>query len=202
MITALGQLTSLEHLASVGISAFLVKPFYPEQLEIILKLLQDARQKGEKLDILTRHAVVRLLPSSGAVKATDRTSFPGKHVLVVEDMKVNLMLLVKVLEKMGCTVDGAINGVEAVSMLRESRYDAVFMDCQMPEMDGFEATRRIREEEKPENRHTVIIALTADAMTGDRDKCLKAGMDDYLNKPFKPEQIAFVLSKWSAVTRW
>ncbi len=94
--------------------------------------------------------------------------FPGQHVLVVEDMKVNLMLITKILEKHGCVVSSAVNGREAVERIREARYDIVFMDCQMPEMDGFEATRRIRQEEAVHRRHTVIVALTADAMQGDR----------------------------------
>ena len=122
--------------------------------------------------------------------------FPGKHVLVVEDMKVNLMLITKILEKHGCIVSSAINGREAVEKMRGGRFDIVFMDCQMPEMDGFEATRKIREEEIPHRRHTTIVALTADAMQGDREKCLQAGMDDYLNKPLKPEQVTDILRKW------
>ncbi len=110
-------------------------------------------------------------------------------------MKVNLMLITKILRKHGCEVFVAENGKVAVEMLRENRYDIVFMDCQMPEMDGFEATGIIRKEEGSE-RHTTIIALTADAMTGDREKCLNAGMDDYMNKPIKPEQITEMLGKW------
>lgn len=110
-------------------------------------------------------------------------------------MKVNVMLMTKLLQKHGCIVDTALNGREAVEAAREKNYDIIFMDCQMPEMDGFEATEQIRQCEG--DRHTPIIALTADAMTGDREKCMAAGMDDYLNKPFKPEQITSLLQKWS-----
>jgi CheY-like chemotaxis protein len=106
------------------------------------------------------------------------------------------MLITRILEKHGCEVFQALNGREAVDMLRRNHYDIVFMDCQMPEMDGFEATRAIREEEINHNHHTIIVALTADAMTGDREKCLQAGMDDYLNKPLKPEQITNMLQRW------
>ena len=124
-----------------------------------------------------------------------RDMFPGAQVLVVEDMKVNLMLITRILEKHGCKVASAANGKEAVTMVKKHPYDIVFMDCQMPEMDGFEATKHIREEEDA-RRHTPIVALTADAMSGDREKCLNAGMDDYLNKPIKPEQITEMLKKW------
>jgi CheY-like chemotaxis protein len=117
-------------------------------------------------------------------------------VLAVDDIKVNLMLLTKILQKFECSIDTAANGREAVEMLRTFDYDIVFMDCQMPEMDGFEATRVIRKEEEAKNRHTIIVALTADAMTGDREKCMTVGMDDYLNKPFKSDQISGMLSKW------
>ena len=99
----------------------------------------------------------------------------------VDDMKVNLMLIMKLLKKHGCEVMSAENGRQAVEMMKTEHYDIVFMDCQMPEMDGFEATSHIRQPEG-ETRHTIIVALTADAMTGDREKCLNAGMDDYLNK--------------------
>jgi len=122
--------------------------------------------------------------------------FPGIRVLVAEDMKVNLMLIKKILEKHGCEVYSAADGREVVQKMHDARYDIVFMDCQMPEMDGFEATKAIRKEEDAIDRHTVLVALTADALTGDREKCLKAGMDDYINKPFKPEQITAILKKW------
>jgi signal transduction histidine kinase/ActR/RegA family two-component response regulator len=121
----------------------------------------------------------------------------GLRVLAVEDMKVNLMLLQKILEKYGCTVFSASNGREAIAMIQRSDYDIVFMDCQMPEMDGFEAARTIRQSEAAQkSKRMTLIALTADAMTGDREKCLAAGMDDYLNKPFKSEQIRDMLLKW------
>ncbi|MDX2027787.1 MAG: response regulator, partial [Alphaproteobacteria bacterium] len=124
--------------------------------------------------------------------------FHGSRILVVEDMKVNQMLALKILEKLGCSTDAAYSGTEALKRLEDNDYDLIFMDCQMPEMDGFEATRRIRQAELQNGKHTTIVALTADAMTGEREKCLHAGMDDYLNKPFKPEQIADMLNKWVA----
>jgi CheY-like chemotaxis protein len=114
----------------------------------------------------------------------------------VEDMKINQMLIAKILEKHGCVVVCAGDGREALQTTRRERFDIIFMDCQMPVMDGFESTEAIRNDESAFGYHTPIIALTADAMIGDREKCLQAGMDDYLNKPLRQDQITQVLMKW------
>jgi CheY-like chemotaxis protein len=100
------------------------------------------------------------------------------------------------LERYGCIVDVAANGIEAVNQVQLLPYDIVLMDCQMPEMDGYEATRRIRQLLQDRTRHLPIVALTANAMTGDADKCFAAGMDDYLSKPIRPEDLNKVLGKW------
>ena len=197
MITALGQVITSSKLGDKGFSGFLVKPFYPDQLKAALKILWNAKQKGESVALVTRHTIMQMM-NSGTRQVTVRPDmFAGSKVLVVEDMKVNLMLITKILEKHGCIVSSAVNGKEAVAMVKKNRYDIVFMDCQMPEMDGFEATGKIRQfESKKKNLHTKIVALTADAMTGDREKCLAAGMDDYLNKPIRPEKVTVMLEKW------
>lgn len=112
-------------------------------------------------------------------------------------MKMNLMLIQKILSKHRCFVDVAENGKEAVKKVSRFEYSMVFMDCQMPVVDGFEATQKIRSFEKLNGRRqTVIVALTADAMTGDREKCLNIGMNDYMNKPIKAEEVAEMLEKW------
>lgn len=123
------------------------------------------------------------------------TSKFNARVLVVDDYIDNQELAKAFLERMECEVDVAEDGLEAVEMFQESEYDAVFMDIQMPDLDGYEATRQIREAEGSE-KHTPIIALTANALEGDREKCLKAGMDAYLPKPFKGEDIEMVLLKF------
>ncbi len=117
------------------------------------------------------------------------------RVLLVEDNPVNQKVAVLMLERLGCLVDTAANGLEAVEIFTRLPYDLVVMDCQMPEMDGYEATRMIRTMESSGGR-TPIIALTANAMKGDRDRCLAAGMDDYLAKPVDRDGLARVVRRW------
>ena len=113
----------------------------------------------------------------------------GALVLVAEDNRVNQVVAVRLLEKRGLRTLVANNGREALEMLKGEPVDLVLMDIQMPEMDGYEATRRIREQEKTTGAHLPIIALTAHAMKGDREKCLGAGMDGYLTKPIQGDQL-------------
>lgn len=119
------------------------------------------------------------------------------RILIVEDYPVNQVFARKLLEKFGFTkIDLASDGLQALMMVRENRYDMVFMDCQMPELDGYQASTKIREFEKGSGRHVPIIAMTANAMIGDREKCLKAGMDDYVSKPLRPDLLRKAVSRW------
>ncbi|MEW6279547.1 MAG: response regulator, partial [Candidatus Eremiobacterota bacterium] len=109
----------------------------------------------------------------------------------------NRDVFVRILEMLGCTVETAWNGYEALEALQNcGPFDVVFMDCHMPEMDGYEATRRVREREVETGSHQVIVAMTAYAMPGDRERCLSAGMDDYVSKPFVPDDLLAVLRRW------
>jgi len=120
------------------------------------------------------------------------------HVLIVEDSSMVQDVAMSMLESYGLKVDIADNGLRAVQAVSKTGYDLVFMDCQMPEMDGYEATKAIREMERnhPDERHLPIVAMTAHAMEGDRETCIAAGMDDYLSKPFKKNQLLMVLRRW------
>ena len=127
--------------------------------------------------------------------------FDGARVLVVEDNLVNQEVAVGMLEFAGCEVIVATNGREAMDLLRRESVDLVFMDCQMPEMDGFEATRALRtREEASGSARLTIVALTANAMEQDREQCLAAGMDDFLSKPFAQAELEGVLEKWIGIS--
>jgi len=121
--------------------------------------------------------------------------FLGLPVLLVEDNPVNRKLAVRILEKAGCMVDTAENGEVGVRMAAERDYAVIFMDCQMPVMDGYSATRAIRAGER-EDQRVPIVAVTANAMAGDREKCLVAGMDDYVAKPIRPQDLTDALLRW------
>jgi CheY-like chemotaxis protein len=117
-------------------------------------------------------------------------------ILVVEDHFINQELMKEMLDRLDCFVDTAENGKEALERVESNNYDVIFMDLQMPEMDGLEATREIRKIQKRKQIKTPIIALTANAMQGDQKKCLDAGMDDYLSKPFELKDIEKLLNKF------
>ncbi len=122
---------------------------------------------------------------------------PGPRVLVAEDNAINREVAVLLLRGLGCEVDVARDGAEALRMATATRYAVVFMDCQMPEMDGYEATRRLRAWESQRGRRTPVVALTANAMQGDRERCLVVGMDDHVPKPLSRDALAAVLERFA-----
>jgi signal transduction histidine kinase/CheY-like chemotaxis protein len=129
------------------------------------------------------------------------------RVLLAEDDLVNQMVVEQMLKKLGCVVDVVADGSAACTSALDSRYDLIFMDCHMPHMDGFEATRFIRAAEEAGGTHTPIVALTADALAGDRERCLDAGMDDYMTKPVSGALLAAAVQRWTgrrtySVSQW
>jgi CheY-like chemotaxis protein len=127
-------------------------------------------------------------PASPTTDSTPR-------LLLVEDNAVNQLVASRMLQRLGFTVEFATDGKKAVDMVAANRYDLVFMDCQMPVMDGYQATEQIRRAEPPD-RHVVIVAMTANAMQSDRQRCLDAGMDDYISKPINKAEVVAVLKRF------
>jgi signal transduction histidine kinase/CheY-like chemotaxis protein len=165
--------------ATAGIATYLRKPLHHGELRDVLIGLLDSR--GDQVGPVAAVA---------ADSARDARRFRGTRVLVAEDNQVNARVAMEMLERMGCVVDRVADGVEALEAARRARYDLVLMDCQMPELDGFEATRRIRAHEQAEGRpRTPVIAMTANAMAGDRERCIAAGMDDYVAKPVQLDML-------------
>lgn len=135
---------------------------------------------------------------SGARAALAERLRDGLRVLLVEDNPVNQRVAKGMLQRLGCRIDVADNGEEAIQLFHRERYSVVLMDCQMPVLDGLTAARRIRAiEERRSSPRVPIVALTAQAMSGDRERCLEAGMDDYLAKPFDPLELARILRRWA-----
>jgi two-component system sensor histidine kinase/response regulator len=165
------------------IAASLTKPVRRGRLQRALQALVG-RSQEKPIDLLALHSTI----GSPTVRLSG-------HVLVVEDNVVNQRLARRLVEKLGCQVDVASNGSEAVAALGRRSYELVLMDCQMPEMDGFEATRKIRCNEQS-RRRTPIVAMTASAMGGDRERCIEAGMDDYITKPLKFTEISATIEHW------
>jgi len=166
---------------ALGVARHLVKPFTPSELlnAVLLALGQSVE------------------PTTPLARASREASTKRLHVLVAEDNAVNQRVIVRLLEKMGHIPILAYNGREAVEAYESRPFDVVLMDVQMPEMDGLAATQAIRQSEarNPGRRRLPIMALTAYAMRGDRERCLAAGMDEYLTKPVKPEELAAALNR-------
>ncbi|MBI1391499.1 MAG: response regulator [Alphaproteobacteria bacterium] len=164
------------------------------------QLAKDVQPGNGQNDSKSGAGVASSRPGDDGVAKGDRGAETGERlmrILLAEDNHINAVLATTLIRRAGHTVDVAVNGVEAVAAAGEQRYDLVFMDMHMPQMDGLEATRRIRAEQGP-SADTPIIALTANAMANDRRKCLSAGMDDFLSKPFDPNDLSSMLSKWGA----
>ncbi len=170
-------------MAAAGIATYLRKPVPVVELREALRVLVGAESATAS--------------TWGRDHVPEGQSFPGVRVLVAEDNQVNARLATTQLARLGALVDVAQDGLEAIEAVRRGAYDLVFMDCQMPEIDGFDATRQIRALETQQSRRpTPIVAMTANAMAGDRERCLEAGMDDYLPKPVQREELAGILAKY------
>jgi len=191
MSSSSGQCEELSHTQSGIIDACLSKPVRQSQLFDTLASAWAKRQGAEPSRSL------RAKTKTADLKQTFADKLPAcnSRILVVEDNVVNQVVACRLLERLGLRTDVAANGREAVEMSALVPYSLVLMDCQMPEMDGYEATREIRRREGSA-RHVAVIAMTADAVPGSRERCLEAGMDDYISKPVKLDELYQVLSGW------
>ena len=186
LATSSVQRGDAERFHEAGFNAYLTKPCRPETLLAAIETVLAGKPGWDPSEpILTRHSLAeRLLSAPIKAKLRASPAVPGRavrRVLLAEDNPVNQMVAVKMLGNLGCSVDVASDGVQAVEMSGRFPYDVIFMDVQMPLLDGLEATRRIRQRGSTPPVH--IIAMTANAMAGDRELCLDAGMNDYVSKP-------------------
>ncbi len=186
MLTGLGAREDLAKLQEYGLSAWLSKPIRQKQLyDCLLKLTGDAYPEQQQ-----QKELLSLNQKTESRRQTIR-------ILLVEDNPVNQTVAMSILKKLGYNSDVTGNGQEAIEALEKIDYNLILMDCQMPVMDGFEATKVIRDPSSVVLNHQVpVIAMTANVMSGDRENCIKAGMNDYLSKPVKPVELEQMLEKW------
>jgi CheY-like chemotaxis protein/HPt (histidine-containing phosphotransfer) domain-containing protein len=173
----------------LDVAACLTKPVRQSQLfDCLMNVVgqpaePDAARAGEPSKMYTKY------------RTKETKMFSNKLILLAEDNVVNQKVAVRQLQKLGYRADAVANGREALEALGRIPYDLVLMDCQMPEMDGYAATAEIRRREG-DSKHTPVVAMTANALEGDRERCMAAGMDDYVSKPVRPEELAAVLERF------
>ncbi len=184
LLSSFGSYASLEELKAVGFAGALVKPAQSTDLR---RLVHESVYRATNVKEVEE-------------VASDDRQLVGMRALIAEDNMINRAVAASMLERWGCTVIQSENGEDAVQEIKQDRFDFILMDCQMPVMDGFEATEAIRRFEATTGRHTVIIALTANAMEGDRQKCLDAGMDGYVSKPIDAKILLATVLKFCTVS--
>ncbi len=187
LMTSFGKRGDAARMGGIGFEGYLPKPVKQsilfDCLATILAGKTSEKSEGRKA-LVTRHSIAE------GKRANAR-------ILMAEDNITNQLVALGILKKLGLSADAVANGAEAVKALESIPYDLVLMDCQMPEMDGYEATAEIRNPQSKVRNHAIpIVAMTANAMRGDREKCIDAGMNDYISKPVNPHALAEVLDKW------
>jgi CheY-like chemotaxis protein len=187
MLSSAGHRGDAKRCQDLGITAYLLKPIRQSELRKAIARVLGAREQPGAIPLVTKFSL------------QDAREPTVLRVLLAEDNTVNQRLAVRMLEKRGHRVTVAGNGREALDALEKDAFDLVFMDVQMPEMDGLVATSVIREREKGTGRHQIVIAVTAHAMKGDRERCMANGMDNYLSKPIGPKELDEILEKYLAL---
>ncbi len=178
-----------------GFSAMISKPFHYSHCAAMFESIMY-EGKGEPPTLIT-YPLLRNRKENPDGKKPESAGFTGRRVLLAEDNAVNQLVVCSLLEKFSLDITTANNGRETLEYFRSDTYDLVLMDCQMPEIDGFEATREIRRlEAEKKLPHTPVIALTANVMKGDEEECLQAGMDGYIAKPIDQQKLEDILHSW------
>lgn len=189
LLTSSAQKGDARIFQEIGFSAYLTKPVLSETLKQALSRALAEEQNGvENKNLITRHSIKDEENAVG-----NKIKLTGS-ILLAEDVVVNQKVALGLLEKIGLQADVANNGLEVIEMWERKDYDLILMDCQMPQLDGYEATECIRKKEK--DKHIIIVALTANALSTDRQKCIDCGMDDYIPKPYGQNELAEILQKW------
>jgi CheY-like chemotaxis protein len=197
MLTSGEHLDDLARCRALGVSAYLLKPVRRAELRAaIMRVMVDRARTQPKAS--PEPAPISAAPATPVFTQQEEKRGLGLQILLVEDNIVNQRVAQAILERSGHSVIIAGNGRKAVEILEVQRFDVVLMDVQMPEMDGIEATAAIRDTEGRTGRHTPIIAMTAHAMTGDRERCLEAGMDDYITKPINGPALLHMVGQYGA----
>lgn len=187
MMSSMGERGDVKVLEKIGFDAYLTKPVKMHQLRDCL--LRVCNRK-----IITKKENSETIITQYSLSEDERRKI---RILLAEDNRINQKVALKMLSKIGFRADAVTNGQEAVDALKRRHYDLVLMDCQMPILDGYSATKEVRKPDSEiKNFKVPIIAMTAHAMKGDKDKCLAVGMNDYLSKPVKPKALLYMLEKW------
>jgi two-component system sensor histidine kinase/response regulator len=187
MLTSGGQRGDAKRCEELGIAAYLLKPIRQSELREAVARVLSAHESKEVAPVITRYSLREMTQEGKSLK-----------ILLAEDNLVNQKLASRLLEKRKHSVTIVCNGREALTALEKDHFDLVLMDMQMPEMDGFEATRILREREKAKGGHQPVVAMTALAMNGDKERCIEAGMDGYLSKPIRTQELDEVLEIYLA----
>lgn len=182
LMSSMGMVLNHDKINELGVVSTLTKPIRKIKLHdcIVAALIKIRALPNTLIDHI----------------AEQKSSLPKQHILLAEDNQINRVVALRILNNLGYQVDMVENGLEAIEAIKKTSYDLILIDCQMPKMDGFTATKKIREMENVQQKHTPIIAMTAYALEGDREKCLAAGMDDYIPKPLDVKLLAKTVKEW------
>jgi CheY-like chemotaxis protein/HPt (histidine-containing phosphotransfer) domain-containing protein len=195
LLTSVGTRGDARHFSELGFAGYLTKPLKHHELFQVLSMVlgnKEAKKTTHRPSLTTRFSVRESVQPLACNKA---------RILLAEDNLTNQQVALGILKKLGLQADAVLNGEEALQSLTATPYDLVLMDVQMPVLDGMETTRRIRNPQSEVLNHAIpIIAMTAHAMQGDKEKCLQAGMNDYVSKPVNPKTLSDTLKKWLGTT--